>query len=160
MLAAGLWTAPAGLVMMAVSPLGARLSRARGPKVTLCAGVGLAYGAMPALIMSAVPQSETGAANSFNTVMRSVGTSVSAAVVGVVLAQMTIDLGGHALPSEDGFHVGMLIAGGSALIAAAVTLALPSAGARRTAAGTVRVEAPGAVTGTTRRTSPCPRGSR
>ncbi|MFI0368789.1 MFS transporter [Actinomadura sp. 1N219] len=173
MLAAGLWMAPAGLVMMAVSPLGARLSRARGPKVTLCAGslvialgygssvgllgslwgvlvvtcvitagVGLAYGAMPALIMSAVPQSETGAANSFNTVMRSVGTSVSAAVVGVVLAQMTTDLGGHALPSENGFHTGMLIAGGSALVAAAVTLALPAARARPATSGAVPAEAP------------------
>nr|WP_281292249.1 MFS transporter [Actinomadura decatromicini] len=174
MLAAGLWMAPAGLMMMAVSPLGARLSRARGPKVTLCAGslviavgygmsigllgstwgvlaltcvinagVGLAYGAMPALIMSAVPLSETGAANSFNTVMRSVGTSVSAAVVGVVLAQMTTDLGGHALPSESGFHAGMLIAGAGALAGALVTLGLPGGRARRAAAGgDVRAEAP------------------
>lgn len=128
MLAAGLWMAPSGLVMMAVSPLGARLSAARGPKVTLIAGslvmalgygsstvllgstwgllivtcvcnigVGLAYGAMPALIMGAVPRSETAAANSFNTLMRSIGTTVSAAVVGVVLSQMTIRLGGHVL---------------------------------------------------------------
>lgn len=173
MLAAGLWMAPAGLVMMAVSPLGARLSQARGPKFTLGAGslvialgygasvallgstwgvllvtcvinggVGLAYGAMPALIMSAVPLSETGAANSFNTVMRSVGTSVSAAVVGVVLAQMTTDLGGHALPSENGFHAGMLIAGAGALAAALVTLALPRAKAAPAAAPSVPVEAP------------------
>jgi hypothetical protein len=33
-------------------------------------GVGLAYGAMPALIMGAVPQSETASANSFNSLMR------------------------------------------------------------------------------------------
>ncbi|TYC08858.1 MFS transporter [Actinomadura syzygii] len=174
MLAAGMWMAPAGLMMMAVSPLGARLSQARGPKVTLCAGslvialgygmsigllgstwgvlaltcvinagVGLAYGAMPALIMSAVPLSETGAANSFNTVMRSVGTSVSAAVVGVVLAQLTTDLGGHALPSENGFHAGMLIAGAGALAGALVTLGLPGGKARRAAAGgDVKAEAP------------------
>ncbi len=82
MLAMGLWMMPGGLVMMLVSPLGAKLSHLRGPKVTLAvgsfvvslgyvaavlmmgsaftlmlavcigsAGVGLAYGAMPALIM-------------------------------------------------------------------------------------------------------------
>ncbi|MGW0808520.1 MFS transporter [Nonomuraea sp. NPDC002799] len=156
MLAAGLWMAPSGLMMMAVSPLGARLSAARGPKVTLIAGslvmalgygssmallgstwgllivtcvcgigVALAYGAMPALIMDAVPRSETAAANSFNTLMRSIGTTVSAAVVGVVLSQLTIRLGGHTLPSEAGFRTGMLIACGAALVAAAVTAALP-----------------------------------
>src|SRR5437868_4500148 len=133
MLAAGLWMAPGGLVMMAVSPLGARLSAARGPKVTLIAGclaialgygssmallgsawgmlivsclctagVALAYGAMPALIMGAVPRSETAAANSFNALMRSIGTTVSAAVVGLVLSQLTIRLGPHTLPSEAG----------------------------------------------------------
>ena len=38
--------------------------------VIIGAGTGMAYGAMPALIMGAVPPSETGAANSFNTLMR------------------------------------------------------------------------------------------
>ena len=168
MLAAGLWMAPSGLVMMAASPLGASLSAARGPKTTLgvgslviavgygssmallgstwgllvvtciCSvGVGLAYGAMPALIMGAVPVSETAAANSFNTVMRSLGTSISAAIVGAVLSQMTITLGGHALPSEDGFRAGMLIGCAAALLAAAVTLALP---ARREAASPALTE--------------------
>ncbi|NEE05076.1 MFS transporter, partial [Streptomyces sp. SID7499] len=99
MLAMGLWMAPAGLMMMAMSPVGAKLSAAKGPKVTLAvgslliaagyglsvpligsdspwsllivtlvcnSGVGFAYGAMPALIMGAVPQSETASANSFN----------------------------------------------------------------------------------------------
>ncbi|MEU6414372.1 MFS transporter [Microbispora sp. NPDC046933] len=171
MLAAGLWMAPSGLVMMAVSPLGARLSAARGPKVTLIAGslvmalgygsstallgstwgllvvtcvcnvgVGLAYGAMPALIMGAVPRSETAAANSFNTLMRSIGTTVSAAVVGVVLSQMTVRLGGHVLPSEGGFRAGMLIGCAAALAAAAVTMALPARPAGRTAGHDVPAE--------------------
>ncbi|MFE2599430.1 MFS transporter [Streptomyces sp. NPDC059396] len=156
MLAAGLWMMPGGLFMMALSPVGAKLSAARGPKVTLfvgslviaagyisslflmgeawglmivvcigSTGVALAYGAMPALIMSAVPQSETAAANGFNALMRSVGTSVSAAVVGVVLAQMTVRMGGYEIASEDGFRTGMLIGGGVALVAAAITLAIP-----------------------------------
>src|SRR5439155_7748493 len=66
--------------------------------VLIGAGIGLAYGAMPALIMSAVPVSETAAANSLNTLMRSIGTSVSSAVAGVILAQLTISLGGYTLP--------------------------------------------------------------
>ncbi|MEU1725656.1 MFS transporter [Nonomuraea sp. NPDC005692] len=156
MLAAGLWMAPSGLMMMAVSSLGARLSAARGPKTSLfvgalviaagygaalglmgwswglmiagcvgSAGVGLAYGAMPALIMGAVPRSETASANSFNTLMRSIGTSVCAAVVGVVLAQLTVTVGGHTLPSETGFRTALLIGCGVALAAALVTLTLP-----------------------------------
>ncbi|GAA2725793.1 MFS transporter [Actinocorallia aurantiaca] len=157
MLAAGLWMAPGGLMMMAVSPLGAKLSAARGPKTTLLAGslvialgygssmvllgstwgmliivaivnggVGLAYGAMPALIMGAVPRSETAAANGFNTLMRSIGTTVSAAVIGVVLSQLTIRMGEYTLPSENGFRVGMLIGCAAAFLGALVTLALPS----------------------------------
>ncbi|MER7367255.1 MFS transporter [Nonomuraea wenchangensis] len=156
MLAAGLWLAPSGLMMMAVSGLGARLSAARGPRTSLFAGalviavgygsafalmgapwglmvagsvgsigVGLAYGAMPALIMGAVPQRETASANSFNTLMRSIGTSVSAAVVGVILSQMTVTVGGHVLPSESGFRTALLVGCGVALVAALVTLALP-----------------------------------
>ncbi|MFC8762503.1 MFS transporter [Streptomyces sp. NPDC057193] len=157
MMAMGLWMAPAGLMMMVLAPLGAKLSAARGPKVTLSlgalviaagygsslalmgstggllvvtlicnTGVGLAYGAMPALIMGAVPQQETASANSFNTLMRSIGTSVSAAVIGVVLAQMTTTLGGHALPSEDGFRVAMLIGCGVGLLAAVVAALIPT----------------------------------
>ncbi|MFD0473584.1 MFS transporter [Nonomuraea thailandensis] len=156
MLAAGLWLAPSGLMMMAVSSLGARLSAARGPKTSLFVGalvialgygaafglmgwawglmvassvgsigVGLAYGAMPALIMGAVPQSETASANSFNTLMRSIGTSVSAAVVGVILSQLTVTSGGHTLPSESGFRTALLVGCGVALVAALVTLTLP-----------------------------------
>jgi MFS family permease len=156
MQAAGLWMAPAGLMMMLVSPLGAKLSAARTPKTTLVAGslviavgygssvalmssvwgllavsviinsgVALAYGAMPALIMSAVPLSETGSANSFNTLMRSIGTTLSAAVVGVVLAHMTTQFGPYTLPSLNGFRTGMLIGCGVAVVAAAVAACIP-----------------------------------
>jgi MFS family permease len=156
MQAAGLWMAPAGLMMMLVSPLGAKLSAARTPKTTLVvgslviaagygssiglmssvwgllvvsviinSGVALAYGAMPALIMGAVPLSETGSANSFNTLMRSIGTTLSAAVVGVVLAHMTTHVGPYVLPSLNGFRTGMLIGCGVSLAAAAVAACIP-----------------------------------
>ena len=90
------------------------------------AGIGLAYGAMPALIMSAVPVSETAAANSFNTLMRSIGTSVSSAVAGVILANLTISLGGYTLPSQSGFRVVLLIGAGAALTALAIASFIPT----------------------------------
>ncbi|MFJ3304514.1 MFS transporter [Streptomyces sp. NPDC086549] len=89
------------------------------------AGVGFAYGAMPALIMGAVPASETAAANSLNTLMRSIGTSVASAVAGVILAQMTISLGGHSLPSENAFKVVMAIGAGAAVLAFLLASFLP-----------------------------------
>ena len=56
------------------------------------AGIGLAYSSLPALIIGAVDPSETGAANGLNTLMRSIGTSVSSAVIGMVLANTVAEL--------------------------------------------------------------------
>jgi hypothetical protein len=89
-------------------------------------GVGFAYGAMPALIMSAVPQTETAAANSFNTLMRSIGTSASAAVIGLVLSHMTTTAGGYTLASENGFRTAITIGIGAALIALAIPYRKPT----------------------------------
>lgn len=89
------------------------------------AGVGLAYGAMPMLIMGSAPRSETGAANSLNSLLRSVGSSLASALSGVVLAQMLISTGGHDFPSLDAFRVIMVIACGAALVALACATLLP-----------------------------------
>ncbi|MFZ3562389.1 MFS transporter [Streptomyces sp. BH055] len=157
MLAAGLWMAPGGVMMMLISPLGGKLINARGPKTALIggalviavgygvalplmgtawgimlagivinSGVALAYGAMPALIMGSVPISETAAANGFNTLMRSLGTTIGSAVIGVVLAQMTVSMGGFTLASEDGFRTGLMIGCGVALLSAAVATLIPA----------------------------------
>lgn len=88
-------------------------------------GVGFAYGAMPALIMASVPNSETGSANSVNALMRSIGTTSSAALVGVVLTQMSTDFEGLFVPTEAGFRVGLLIGCGVALVAAAIAAMIP-----------------------------------
>ncbi|MFB8439930.1 MFS transporter [Streptomyces niveus] len=163
-LAAGLWMAPGGLMMMVVSPIGGKLTNVYGPKVTLLggvlviaagyglslalmgsawgimvsimvisSGVGLAYGSMPALIMSSVPLSETAAANSFNTLMRSLGTSIGAAVIGLVLSQMTTEIGGFSIASESGFRTALLIGCGVALVSAAIAAVIPAV--RTTVAG-------------------------
>lgn len=93
--------------------------------VIIGAGTGMAYGAMPALIMGAVPASETGAANSLNTLMRALGTSFASAIAGVVLAQMTMSLGDATLPTENAFRVIMALAAGSALMALVLAAFLP-----------------------------------
>ncbi|SEB63033.1 MFS transporter [Rhodococcus koreensis] len=93
--------------------------------VVIGIGTGLAYGAMPALIMAAVPASQTGAANSFNTLMRALGTSFASAIAGVVLAQMTTIMGNTAIPTESAFRVIMAVAAGSAIAALAVAVFLP-----------------------------------
>ena len=162
MLQMGLWMMPGGLMMMAVSPVGAKLSRLKGPKVTLAigsaivalgylaavvlmgstwgvlaavaigsGGVGLAYGAMPALIMGSVPISETASANSVNTLMRSMGTSLAGAIVGVVLAQMTVDFGGVSVPSEAGFQTGLFIGAGVAIAASLIATFIPTKGSKK-----------------------------
>ncbi|WP_405685597.1 MFS transporter [Streptomyces sp. NBC_00057] len=170
MLAAGLWMAPGGVMMMIVSPFGGKLTDARGPKFTLIcgvlvlaagyglslvlmgsawglmlslmvinSGVGLAYGSMPALIMGSVPLSETAAANGFNTLMRSLGTSIGAAVIGVILSQMTTTAGSYSFTSESGFRTGLIIGCGVALAAAAIAAVIPAV--RRSASDTAKDDA-------------------
>jgi MFS family permease len=89
------------------------------------AGVGFAYGAIPSLVMGAVPASETGAANSLNTLMRSIGNSTASAVAGVIFAHVTMSLGATVVPSENAFKVTMAIAACSALVALTLAAFLP-----------------------------------
>ncbi|WP_221351646.1 MFS transporter [Streptomyces beigongshangae] len=101
--------------------------------VVLGAGIGLAYSSLPALIIGAVPASETGAANGLNTLMRSIGTSVSSAVIGMVLANTADQVGGVAVPTMYGFRVSFLIATGAVLLGLVFAAFLPG---RRAATGT------------------------
>ncbi|MEU0965111.1 MFS transporter [Streptomyces sp. NPDC005917] len=93
--------------------------------VILGAGIGLAYSSLPALIVGAVPASETGAANGLNTLMRSIGTSVSSAVIGMVLANTANHVGGVAIPTMHGFRVSFLIATGAVAVGLVLALLLP-----------------------------------
>ncbi|MFP5021597.1 MFS transporter [Pseudonocardia phyllosphaerae] len=93
--------------------------------VVISSGIGLAYGAMPSLIMAAAPLSQTAAANSLNNLMRAMGTSIASAVVGVLLAQLTVTSGGTALPSEAAFVITLVLGAAAALAAAAITVFLP-----------------------------------
>ncbi|MFF9526377.1 MFS transporter [Streptomyces achromogenes] len=93
--------------------------------VILGAGIGLAYSSLPALIVGAVPASETGAANGLNTLMRSIGTSVSSAVIGMVLANTANNVGGVAIPTMHGFRVSFLIATAAVAVGLLLALFLP-----------------------------------
>ncbi|MFB6776381.1 MFS transporter [Streptomyces sp. NPDC056352] len=94
--------------------------------VVLGAGIGLAYSSLPALIIGAVDPSETGAANGLNTLMRSIGTSVSSAVIGMVLANTSVRMGPVSVPSMEGFRTSFMIATGAVMIGLVLAAFLPS----------------------------------
>ncbi|MEU1801369.1 MFS transporter [Streptomyces sp. NPDC019937] len=98
-------------------------------------GIGIAYSAMPTLIVSAVPARETGAANGLNTLMRSIGMSTSSAVVGVILAHRTTDFGGVALPSKEGFQTSFMVACAASIVGLLIAFCLPAR--RRVSSGSV-----------------------
>ncbi|WP_239513893.1 MFS transporter [Streptosporangium sp. 'caverna'] len=91
----------------------------------VAAGTAIAYSALPALVMRAVPVGETGAANGLNTLMRSIGQAFCSAVVAAVLANITFQVGGHTAPTLHAYLLVFLIAAGAALLALIVTLCLP-----------------------------------
>ncbi len=94
--------------------------------IAISLGVGFAYSSLPALINAAVPMSETAAANGINALARSLGTSISSAVIGAVLASMTITYAGHTMPSLAGLRTALLIAAGVAGLAALVAMTIPT----------------------------------
>ena len=88
-------------------------------------GVGFAYAAMPTLIMHAVPASETAAANGFNSVMRTLGSTIAAAVIGVILSSHVDIVGERAVPTAAAFQWSFGLAAAVALAGAILALFLP-----------------------------------
>jgi len=156
LLIASLCLVPLGLVMFSTSPLAARLSNARGPRVSLVLGgtiiaatfglgvwlntevwhvvlistlvglgVGFAYAAMPTLIMNAVPPTETAAANGLNSVMRTLGSTISATIVGVILSTHVATAAGVAIPTHEAFQLCFAIGAGVALTGVIFALLIP-----------------------------------
>jgi MFS family permease len=89
------------------------------------AGTGIAYAAMPGLIMHATPWSELAAANGLNSLFRSVGSSLASAIGGAILASQTISLAGFALPSLSAYRVLFAICAGAAVVAAVLAFITP-----------------------------------
>lgn len=155
-LAAGLWMAPGGLMMLVFAPVSARIIDGAGAKVALMlgagvlavgylmgaimmsapwqllvascvmsAGVAIGYAAMPTIILDNTPSAEAGAAVGLNALMRSVGGTVAAAVMGTMLASNTADFGGVVLPTQSAFVWCFVVGGVAAAAAIAVTIFAP-----------------------------------
>jgi MFS family permease len=89
-------------------------------------GTGIAYAAMPSLILLAAPSGELAAANSLNSLARTTGSSLASALGGTILAAFTVSLGGVALPSLTAYRVLFAICAGAAALGAAVALLIPT----------------------------------
>lgn len=88
--------------------------------------MGFCFGAMPGLIVRAVPKGETGSATGFYQVIRGIGMSVGSAVAGAVLLAHTRH--GQSLPDEAGFQTALMIAAGLGIATAFITYVLPGKG--------------------------------
>jgi MFS family permease len=97
------------------------------------AGAGIAVAATPTLIIDAVPVTETASAIGVNTLMRSVGTTASSAVMTMILAHVTITVGAATLPSAAGLRTTFVVAAAAAIIGLLLTALVPTP--RRNPAG-------------------------
>jgi MFS family permease len=88
-------------------------------------GIGFALAAMPMLIMQSVPASETGESNGVNALSRSLGTSLASAIVGALLAGMSVDVAGAQIPTSAAFTSSFLLGAAAALLAVVLALLVP-----------------------------------
>jgi EmrB/QacA subfamily drug resistance transporter len=104
-------------------------------------GIGMAFAALPNLIIDAVPQTQTGEATAVNTLLRNVGASIGSQIAGTVLASKTLAATGT--PADGAFVLAFALAAGAALIAFAIATLIPGAPhARRAGARAERVRRP------------------
>lgn len=83
-------------------------------------GTALAYGALPTLIMRAVPVTETASANGLNVLLRSVGTSTSsAATAGITMASAVI-IADTVAPTLGALQLSLWLAAGASVAATAI----------------------------------------
>ncbi|WOF23362.1 MFS transporter [Microbacterium betulae] len=88
-------------------------------------GIGFTFAAMPMIIMQSVPANETGASNGLNALFRSVGTSSASAVMGGVLAAMSVEVDGATIPTRAAFDVCFWIAIVAGVVAVVLSLFIP-----------------------------------
>lgn len=90
-------------------------------------GTGIGYAAIPSLINAHTPPSEIAAANGLNSLFRSLGSSLAAAIGASILAANTIMLGTTAIPSLDAYRILFVICAVASLFAAIIVLFIPRA---------------------------------
>ncbi|WP_129669284.1 MFS transporter [Phytoactinopolyspora endophytica] len=91
------------------------------------AGVGIGYAAMPTLILTNVPPSESAASVGLNGLMRSMGTTIAGAVMAVVLTSQTTTMapGLPAVPAQSAFQLCFIIGAAAAIAGALIVLLIP-----------------------------------
>jgi MFS family permease len=89
----------------------------------MCGGIGLAFAAMPNLIIEAVPPRQTGEATGFNALVRSVGSSLGSQVSATVLAGSVV----AEFPTDAGYTKAFAISAVVAACAGAVAVVIPRA---------------------------------
>jgi EmrB/QacA subfamily drug resistance transporter len=87
-------------------------------------GFGLAFAAMSALVVAAVPVTQTGVATGMNANIRNIGGSVGAAVMASIV---TARLEPSGLPQQSGYTTGFAVMTGGLVLAAVAGALIPSA---------------------------------
>ncbi len=95
-------------------------------------GFGLAFSAMSALVVAAVPSSQTGVASGMNANIRTIGGSIGAAVMASIVTSQLLPSG---LPKESGYTTGFAVMAAGLVLAALAGLLIPSARGLRRMAG-------------------------
>ena len=88
-------------------------------------GTGFAYAAMPTLIMHSVPPTETAAANGLNSVMRTLGSTAAATIVGIILSTQVQVVAGISVPTQEAFRLVFLLGAGVSLSGAVIAAFIP-----------------------------------
>jgi EmrB/QacA subfamily drug resistance transporter len=94
-------------------------------------GFGLAFSAMSALIVAAVPPSQTGVASGMNANIRTIGGSIGAAVMASIV---TSQLAPSGLPKQAGYTIGFAVMACGLVLAALAGVLMPSGRRLRQAA--------------------------
>jgi EmrB/QacA subfamily drug resistance transporter len=153
--ASGLFLLPSSLIMLVAGPLSGRLGSRYGSRLPLALGtvfasagyfflaflhdakldiyvgslllglgIGLAFAATANLMVEAVPQEVTGVASAINAIMRTVGGAIGAQISAAIVSAELV-LGGR-FPAESGFVAAFAMSAAGALVALAVTFAIPA----------------------------------
>lgn len=88
-------------------------------------GTALAFAAMPTLIMSSVPITETASANGLNSLVRSLGTSLASTLVAAIMATFTVEVGGTYFATQDGFRAVLALGAVAAAVCVALAALIP-----------------------------------
>ncbi|WP_216898840.1 MFS transporter [Nocardia alni] len=92
-------------------------------------GIGMAFSAMPAIIVGAVPPAQTGAATGMNANVRTVGGAIGSAISSVILTSGTHTA--HGFPSNSGYTNVFWFLTGVAALTALASVFIPSGRGRK-----------------------------